>query len=187
VTWKQSGPSVGLQPTAALRDSWQGESYPPTDRPQAIHDLAEVFAARILEAERSLLSAGLWDPPGLHRVACEHGLAGCHFALSEHSYVFAYLCLSVENGHIPSDPEALELAKVAGVALDAPDLRYIVATDHDPRLWSEYVQTVVANAHDFTRARTALREAVGVLMGTIGFDFDIIIRPCVRPRRRVVG
>jgi len=179
----QSRPG-GLATDPAPKDCSRCESYPPTRSPQGIDDLAEVFAGRILEAERSLLSAGLWDPLGLHDHACEHGLGGSHFVLPEHSFVFAYLCLSVEADHVPSDAEALELAKVAGVALDAPDLRYIVATDHDPRLWSEYVQTVVENARDFTRARQGLREAVAVLIGTVAYDFDIIIRPRAWGRER---
>ena len=146
-----------------------------------VQRLGEIFAERVVNAERTLLSAGIWDPLGLHEHACEHGLAGWHFVLPEHSYVFAYLCLSVENDHLPTDAEALELAKVAGLALDASDLRYIVATDHDPRLWSEYVSTVKGNAEQFTRARECFSEGGTFLTGLLADQFDVLIRP----RRKV--
>jgi hypothetical protein len=148
-----------------------------TDPETHVHPLAETFSARVVEAERILLSAGLWDPPGLHEHACEHGLAGWHFVLPEHSYVFAYLCLSVENDHVPSDSEAVKLAKVAGVGLDPGDLRYIVATDHDPRLWSEYVETVRENGEQFKRASECFSEGGTILTGLLADQFDVVIRP----------
>ena len=155
-----------------------------SDNGQHVQQLAEIFAGHVIEAERTLLSAGLWDPPGLHKHALDGGLAGWHFTLPEHSYVFAYLCLSVENDRAPSDVEALELAKVAGVALDHDDLSFIVATDHDPRLWAVYVEQVRENAESFKRASACFNEGGRILTGLLESEFDILIRPRRKVSRR---
>ena len=181
MTPKESGP--GGLPTAPTPNTEPDGN--PTAFPvhRSIHELGEVFAGRVLEAERTLLSAGLWDPPGLHEAARTHDLCGWHFVRPEHSFLCCYICMSVEDGRVPSDIEAIRLAKIVGVPLDASDLNYIIATDYDPRMWTEYVETVVENARNFARAQECLREAVGVLVGTLAYDFDIIIRPRVRPSR----
>ena len=155
-----------------------------TSTPTNVQHLGEVFAARVVEAERTLLSAGLWDPLGLHEHAYEHGLAGWHFVVPEHSFVFAYLCLSVESDHAPSDSETVELAKLAGVTLHSEDLHYLIATDHDPRLWTAYVATVRHNAEQFTRARECFSEGGCILTGLLASEFDVVIRPRRKVSRR---
>jgi hypothetical protein len=72
----------------------------------------------------------------------------------------------------------------SGVTLDASDLRYIVATDHDPRLWPEYISTVKDNAEQFTRARECFSEGGRIITGLLADQFDVVIRPRRKVSRR---
>jgi len=154
-----------------------------TPNEQPVQRLGEIFAGQVIEAERALLSAGIWDQPGLNDEAYRQGLRADHFVLPEHQFLFWYLCVSAECGRTPSDiyADTLKWARIAGVTLDASDLRYIVATDHDPRLWTEYVATVRDNAGQFERARECFSEGGTILTGLLADQFDVLIRP----RRKV--
>jgi len=182
---RQSEPG-GLATDPAPDVCYQGESYPPTRPPQGIDDLAEVFAGRILEAERSTLCAGWRDPAGLNEAACDAGLRGEHFVDARHSFQLAYLCTCAELDRWPTVDEALSLAGGCNdVYLDADDLDDVLwRTDALPSMLAMLAETVVENSRDFTRARQGLREAVSVLIGTVAYDFDIIIRPRARGRER---
>ncbi len=186
MTWKQCGPG-GCATAPAPSDSVCSPSYRglcPGDKP--LDEIASVFANRILEAERCVLCAGWRDPVALNEAACDAGLTGGCFVDARHSLQLAYLCTCAELDRRPTTAEALAVAaKCPDVYLDADDLDDVLWRDAAyPSMLAMLTETVVENARQRERAHECLREAVGILTGAIGFDFDIIVRPRSSGRER---
>lgn len=149
-------------------------------RSNPLKEVATVYAGRILEAERAVLSAGWRDPFGLNKAVCDALLTGADFAEPKHRFQFAYLCTCAELNHAPSIQEALTLATTCGdVFLDLDDLDAVLwHTDALPSpMLPTLAETVGENSRNRDRAQACLREGVGIMVGQLAFDFDIIIRP----------
>lgn len=170
-----------MHPAAPLESCSRPESYPTPRTEQRLTDAGQVYAFRIVEAERSILAVGWLDPAGLNEAACDAGLTGGDFAEEKHSFQFAYLCMAAHLGRRPTIGEALTLATTADVYLDWDDLSAVLRHIDDDALPSSMLptlaETVVENSRDRDRAQACLIEGVGIMLGQVDFDFDVVIRP----------
>jgi hypothetical protein len=158
-----------------------------TPNSQNVQRLAEVFAGRVVTAERTLLRAGFGDPAALNDEAYRQRLRGDHFVLPEHSLLFCALCRSADFGRYLSIADALKLARFAYVPLDAADLNFILwapATDYCAAMLPQYVATVRENGEQFERARECFSEGGTILTGLLADQFDVLIRPRRKVSRR---
>jgi hypothetical protein len=169
----------GLATAPAKKDFSQRESYPTRRTEQTLTDLGQVYAVRILNAERALLCAGWRNHAGLDEAACNAGLLGEHFVDARHSYQFAYLCECAYWGCDPKPDEAIRFSRrCRDVYLNLDDLNDTLWVDDAyPSMLPMLAETVADNARDRQRAQASLREGVGILTAQLAFDFDIIVRP----------
>jgi len=154
-----------------------------TNRTTNVQRLGEIFAERVVNAERTLLRAGFGDPAAMNDESFVQGLRGEHFVLPEHSFLFCALCWSADLGHYLSIADALKLARFADVPLHGDDLNDILwspATDYCAAMLPQYVETVRDNGEQFTRARECFSEGGCILTGLLASEFDVLIRPKAR-------
>lgn len=191
MNYRQSGPGVACDHARTHEARSRSESYPTPQTEQPLADAGQVYAYRILDAERSVLAVGWLDPVGLNEAACDAGLTGGDFVEEKHSFQFAYLCTAAHLGRRPTIGEALTLATTADVYLDLDDLSAVLRHIDDDAFPSSMLpmlaKTVVENSRDRDRAQTGLREVVEIMRGQLDWDFDIIIREREPVARKAVS
>lgn len=158
-----------------------------TDRPCDIDSFALLLAERTPEVEERLLSAGFWFPEVLHDAAREHGLTNASFAHDQHGFLFATLCLAVENGTRLRFEDIRKLAKEHGVVFNEntyPDelewLLYLEVVDPVviPNDFSTgTIHLYAMEVADLARKRDRIRNLLGELWELLDGDLEGLKRP----------
>jgi len=148
---------------------------------------ADEFIEYCREAEARLLAAGFRDPIGLNNEALEHGLTGGDFAFDEHSFVFAFACLTAEHSIEPTIGDLIRLAPRHGVPLWLDDVdRILFLPDFQSARLPTYTSEVIALSRRRQRARELYRD-YRALLAPIPVLATQTIRPFSGLKGRVVA
>ena len=82
---------------------------------------ADAIAAHTRQVERQFVSASWLDPIAGNNAGADAGLRGEHFAFSEHSAIYCYVCKCAERNTTPDIPECVRAMRAIGEPLDKFD------------------------------------------------------------------